>query len=165
MVQFTYPPTYPDVPPETAIVSHIGLSDEQEEEISRLLQEQVRLSRLLTYIRNTTHTIPPHTPPLHTYHASHTTHKAEENVGMVMVFTLVSAVQEKLGEMVEAVRSERRREKERKEEEEKRKEEVTVSCYTSCKIKDLFPLPMCISSCNVCPDSVEPLLKDTSENS
>ena len=84
---------------------------------------------------------------------------------MVMVFTLVSAVQEKLGEMVEAVRSERRREKERKEEEEKRKEEVTVSCYTSCKIKDLFPLPMCISSCNVCPDSVEPLLKDTSENS
>ena len=48
---------------------------------------------------------------------------------MVMVFTLVSAVQEKLGEMVEAVRSERRREKERKEEEEKRKEEVTVCVF------------------------------------
>ena len=84
---------------------------------------------------------------------------------MVMVFTLVSAVQEKLGEMVEAVRSERRREKERKEEEEKRKEEVTVflSCHTSCKIKYFFPLPMCVLSCNVCPDTVIPLLKDTSE--
>ena len=45
---------------------------------------------------------------------------------MVMVFTLVSAVQEKFGEMMEAVRSERRREKERKEEEEKKKEEVSV---------------------------------------
>lgn len=52
VVQFTYPPTYPDVPPETAIVSHTGLSDEQEEEILRLLQEQVRLSHLLTNIRH-----------------------------------------------------------------------------------------------------------------
>ena len=52
-------------------------------------------------------------------------HKALENVGMVMVFTLVSAVQEKLGELVEAVKEEMERERERREEEEKRKEEVT----------------------------------------
>ena len=44
---------------------------------------------------------------------------------MVMVFTLVSAVQEKLGELVEAVKEEMERERERREEEEKRKEEVT----------------------------------------
>ena len=45
---------------------------------------------------------------------------------MVMVFTLVSAVQERLGEVVEDARSERRREKEKKEEEEKKKEEVIM---------------------------------------
>ena len=44
-------------------------------------------------------------------------HKALENVGMVMVFTLVSAVQEKLGELVEAVKEELDRERERREEE------------------------------------------------
>ena len=75
---------------------------------------------------------------------------------MVMVFTLVSAVQEKLGEMVEAVRSERRREKERKEEEEKRKEEVTVCVFImlyKLQDNDSFPLPMFVLSCNVRPDN------------
>ena len=45
---------------------------------------------------------------------------------MVMVFTLVSAVQDRLGEVVESVRAEREREKERREEEIKRKEEVVT---------------------------------------
>ena len=75
------------------------------------------------------HTYNTHAQTLHTQHTHHPsthTHKAEENVGMVMVFTLVSAVQERLGEVVEDARSERRREKEKKEEEEKRKEEVIM---------------------------------------
>jgi len=69
-----------------------------------------------THTRTHTHT--------HTHTNAHI-HKALENVGMVMVFTLVSAVQEKLGELVEAVKEEMERETERREEEEKRKEEVT----------------------------------------
>ena len=52
--------------------------------------------------------------------------QAVENLGMVMVFTLVSAVQDRLGEVVESVRAEREREKERREEEIKRKEEVVT---------------------------------------
>ena len=51
---------------------------------------------------------------------------------MVMVFTLVSAVQEKLGEVVEAVQEEIKREKERRQEEEKRKEEVTLPSLNYC---------------------------------
>ncbi len=43
---------------------------------------------------------------------------------MVMVFTLVSAMQDRLGELVDEVRSEREREKERKEDEDRMKAEV-----------------------------------------
>ena len=43
-----------------------------------------------------------------------------------MVFTLVSALQERLCEVVESVRMEQEREKKEREEEEKRKEEVTA---------------------------------------
>lgn len=43
---------------------------------------------------------------------------------MVMIFTLVSAVQEKLNEIIEEMKSERDREAREKEEEQKRKEEV-----------------------------------------
>lgn len=45
---------------------------------------------------------------------------------MVMVFTLVSAVQERLGELVDEVRGEREREEQRLVEEQRRKEEVCV---------------------------------------
>ncbi len=43
---------------------------------------------------------------------------------MVMVFTLVSAMQEKLGELVDEVLREREREKELEVEEQRKKEEV-----------------------------------------
>ena len=50
--------------------------------------------------------------------------QAVENVGTVMVFTLVYGVQELLQEAAERGREERERERLRKEEEEKRLEEV-----------------------------------------
>lgn len=40
-VQFSYPPTYPDVEPELEIVSQTGLSSEQVLEIETYLKEQV----------------------------------------------------------------------------------------------------------------------------
>ena len=57
---------------------------------------------------------------------------------MVMIFTLVSAVQEKLTEIVEDIKSEKERAVREKEEELKRKEEVNhlfsfnVSIHTLC---------------------------------
>lgn len=43
--------------------------------------------------------------------------QAEENLGMVMIFTLVTAVQEKLNEIVDAIKTRREEEKRRKEKE------------------------------------------------
>ena len=53
--------------------------------------------------------------------------QAGENLGTVMVFTLVYGVQEHLQEMVEREREEKEREKREREEEEKRLEEVGIS--------------------------------------
>ena len=50
--------------------------------------------------------------------------QALENVGMVMVFTLVSSVQDKLGEVLENFKKEKEEEIRRKEEQLKREEEV-----------------------------------------
>ena len=40
-VQFSFPPTYPDVPPEMEVVSNSGLEPKHVEEIETFLQEQV----------------------------------------------------------------------------------------------------------------------------
>ena len=41
-VQFTFPPTYPDVPPEMEVVSNSGpLTPEHLEEIDAFLEQQV----------------------------------------------------------------------------------------------------------------------------
>ncbi|XP_035686623.1 RWD domain-containing protein 1-like isoform X1 [Branchiostoma floridae] len=48
--------------------------------------------------------------------------QAEENLGMVMVFTLVSAVQERLSELVEEKKKQAEEERERKQREEEEKE-------------------------------------------
>ncbi|KAJ8411520.1 hypothetical protein AAFF_G00163280 [Aldrovandia affinis] len=50
--------------------------------------------------------------------------QAEENLGMVMIFTLVTAVQEKLNEIVDQIKSRREEEKRRKDEEEEEAEKV-----------------------------------------
>ncbi|XP_005813834.1 RWD domain-containing protein 1 isoform X2 [Xiphophorus maculatus] len=50
--------------------------------------------------------------------------QAEENLGMVMIFTLVTAVQEKLNEIVDAMKNRREEEKLRKEKEAEEAEKV-----------------------------------------
>lgn len=71
--------------------------------------------------------------------------QAEENLGMVMIFTLVTAVQEKLNEIVDQIKSRREEEKERKERKEREAEEaekfafqgtvVTIENFLSWKAK------------------------------
>ncbi|XP_052000332.1 RWD domain-containing protein 1 [Xyrauchen texanus] len=50
--------------------------------------------------------------------------QAEENLGMVMIFTLVTAVQEKLNEIVDQIKSRREEEKQRKDREAEEAEKV-----------------------------------------
>ncbi|XP_071777406.1 RWD domain-containing protein 1 [Centroberyx gerrardi] len=50
--------------------------------------------------------------------------QAEENLGMVMIFTLVTAVQEKLNEIVDQIKNRREEEKRRKEKEAEEAEKV-----------------------------------------
>nr|XP_046256349.1 RWD domain-containing protein 1 [Scatophagus argus] len=50
--------------------------------------------------------------------------QAEENLGMVMIFTLVTAVQEKLNEIVDVMKNRREEEKRRKEKEAEEAEKV-----------------------------------------
>ena len=55
--------------------------------------------------------------------------QAEENLGMVMIFTLVTAVQEKLNEIVDMMKNRQEEEKRRKEKEAEEAEKVrTGSC-------------------------------------
>ncbi|XP_077072748.1 RWD domain-containing protein 1 [Siphateles boraxobius] len=71
--------------------------------------------------------------------------QAEENLGMVMIFTLVTAVQEKLNEIVDQIKSRREEEKERNEKKEREAEEaekfafqgtvVTIENFLSWKAK------------------------------
>lgn len=53
--------------------------------------------------------------------------QAEENQGMVMIFTLVTAVQEKLNEIVDAMKNRREEEKLQKEKEAEEAEKVIGS--------------------------------------
>lgn len=50
--------------------------------------------------------------------------QAEENLGMVMIFTLVTAVQEKLNEIVDQIKTRREEEKRQKEKEAEEAEKV-----------------------------------------
>lgn len=50
--------------------------------------------------------------------------QAEENLGMVMIFTLVTAVQEKLNEIIDQMKIRREEEKKRKEREAEEAEKV-----------------------------------------
>lgn len=50
--------------------------------------------------------------------------QAEENLGMVMIFTLVSAVQEKLNEIVDQIKTRQEEEKKQKEREAEEAEKV-----------------------------------------
>lgn len=52
--------------------------------------------------------------------------QAEENLGMVMIFTLVSAVQEKLNEIVDQIKTRREEEKKQKEKEAEEAEKVGI---------------------------------------
>ncbi|XP_034467774.1 RWD domain-containing protein 1 isoform X2 [Hippoglossus hippoglossus] len=51
--------------------------------------------------------------------------QAEENLGMVMIFTLVTAVQEKLNEIVDLMKNRQEEEKQRKEREAEEAEKIT----------------------------------------
>ncbi|KAL0984943.1 hypothetical protein UPYG_G00150800 [Umbra pygmaea] len=73
--------------------------------------------------------------------------QAEENLGMVMIFTLVTAVQEKLNELVDEIKKRREEEKRRKEEAAEEAEKVrfqgtvvTIENFLSWKAK--FDLEM-----------------------
>ncbi|XP_051576125.1 RWD domain-containing protein 1 [Myxocyprinus asiaticus] len=68
--------------------------------------------------------------------------QAEENLGMVMIFTLVTAVQEKLNEIVDQIKSRREEEKQRKDREAEEAEKVafqgtvvTIENFLSWKAK------------------------------
>ncbi|KTF89675.1 hypothetical protein cypCar_00007225 [Cyprinus carpio] len=68
--------------------------------------------------------------------------QAEENLGMVMIFTLVTAVQEKLNEIIDHIKSRREEEKQRKEREAEEAEKrafqgtvVTIENFLSWKAK------------------------------
>ncbi|KAK2902860.1 hypothetical protein QQF64_010275 [Cirrhinus molitorella] len=68
--------------------------------------------------------------------------QAEENLGMVMIFTLVTAVQEKLNEIIDQIKSRREEEKLRKERETEEAEKrafqgtvVTIENFLSWKAK------------------------------
>ena len=50
--------------------------------------------------------------------------QADENLGMVMIFTLVTAVQDKLNEIVDLMKNRREEEKRRIDEEEEEAEKV-----------------------------------------
>lgn len=52
--------------------------------------------------------------------------QAEENLGMVMIFTLVTAVQEKLNEIVDMMKNRREEEDRRKEREREEAEKVVI---------------------------------------
>jgi hypothetical protein len=53
--------------------------------------------------------------------------QAEENLGMVMIFTLVTAVQEKLNEIVDQIKTRREEEKKQKEKEAEEAEKVYLN--------------------------------------
>uniref|UniRef100_I3MZI0 RWD domain containing 1 n=1 Tax=Ictidomys tridecemlineatus TaxID=43179 RepID=I3MZI0_ICTTR len=68
--------------------------------------------------------------------------EAEENLGMVMIFTLVTAVQEKLNEIVDQIKTRREEEKKQKEREAEEAEKqlfhgtpVTIENFLSWKAK------------------------------
>ncbi|EHB09226.1 RWD domain-containing protein 1 [Heterocephalus glaber] len=68
--------------------------------------------------------------------------QAEENLGMVMIFTLVTAVQEKLNEIVDQIKTRREEEKKLKEKEEEEAEKqlfhsapVTIENFLRWKAK------------------------------
>ncbi|XP_017544059.1 RWD domain-containing protein 1 isoform X1 [Pygocentrus nattereri] len=68
--------------------------------------------------------------------------QAEENLGMVMIFTLVTAVQEKLNEIIDQIKSRREEEKQRKEREAEEAEKqafqgtvVTIENFLSWKAR------------------------------
>ncbi|XP_078504658.1 RWD domain-containing protein 1 [Lissotriton helveticus] len=68
--------------------------------------------------------------------------QVEENLGMVMIFTLVSAIQEKLNEIVDLIKTRREEEKVKKEKEEEEAEKVvfhgtpvTIEAFLSWKAK------------------------------
>ncbi|XP_003215622.1 RWD domain-containing protein 1 isoform X1 [Anolis carolinensis] len=68
--------------------------------------------------------------------------QAEENLGMVMIFTLVSAVQEKLNEIVDQIKTRREEEKKQQEKEAEEAEKqtfhgtpVTIETFLSWKAK------------------------------
>ncbi|ELK00669.1 RWD domain-containing protein 1 [Pteropus alecto] len=68
--------------------------------------------------------------------------QAEENLGMVMIFTLVTAVQEKLNEIVDQIKTRREEEKKKKEKEAEEAEKqlfhgtpVTIENFLSWKAK------------------------------
>ena len=57
--------------------------------------------------------------------------QAEENLGMVMIFTLVTAVQEKLNEIVDQIKTRREEEKKQKEKEAEEAEKVYLKVMFS----------------------------------
>ncbi|KAK5862801.1 hypothetical protein PBY51_018161 [Eleginops maclovinus] len=73
--------------------------------------------------------------------------QADENLGMVMIFTLVTAVQEKLNEIVDLMKNRREEEKRRKEEEAEEAEKVAfqgtvVTIENFLAWKDRFEMEM-----------------------
>ena len=48
-VQFTYPPTYPEVVPEISVISHSGISEEQMSEIETHLLSVVSSSSCVIF--------------------------------------------------------------------------------------------------------------------
>lgn len=76
--------------------------------------------------------------------------QAEENLGTVMIFTLVTAVQEKLNEIVDVMKNRREEEKRRKEREAEEAEKVGAERFYS--LYNSFILGS--SQCSSCEDLI-----------
>uniref|UniRef100_A0A8C5PLB7 RWD domain-containing protein 1 n=1 Tax=Leptobrachium leishanense TaxID=445787 RepID=A0A8C5PLB7_9ANUR len=89
--------------------------------------------------------------------------QAQENLGMVMIFTLVSAIQEKLNEIVDHIKTRREEEKVQKEKEaeeaEKDSIEASSAGHMTCRISPRAIHHVCVVICrgrlrNVVPQSL-----------
>ncbi|TNN31427.1 RWD domain-containing protein 1 [Liparis tanakae] len=143
-LKFTYVERYPDEPPLWEIHSQENLEEEDGEDVLALLQQQVGPARLRVRVQlqHFGRVMSPGSVPLRwakrpgprartdqnrpepTRTDPGQGDPAEENLGMVMIFTLVNAVQEKLNEIVDVMKNRREEEHQRREAEAEEAEKV-----------------------------------------
>jgi RWD domain len=109
-LQFTYTPKYPEEPPEIEVLDECNfddgprLTEHLEEVVSFLIQKTKALITKILILTN----------------------KAQENLGMVMVFTLVSAAQEWLSNLSDELQNQKEEVERKKKDAEDEAERVIL---------------------------------------